>query len=53
MPSWDSSPLVSGDGSAVLVYSAEVQQELAGLRRLLAIGQGLTVLLLAALVIRK
>jgi hypothetical protein len=47
-PSWDAPPLPGGDGSAVLVYSPEIQAELAADRQALVYGLGLLVLLAAA-----
>jgi hypothetical protein len=50
---WDAPPLPSSGGSPVLVYGPEIQQELAAIRSLLAIGMGILILLLSAMLFRK
>lgn len=51
--SWDSPALGPGDGSAGLVYSPQIQAELAEIRTVLSFGAALIVMLMTAQLIAK
>lgn len=50
---WDSPSVGPGDGSAVLVYSPQIQAELAAIRQVLSFGMALILMFLAAMFLAK